>query len=140
MQLGTYLPNFDVNVISQEHQGDHEWLGNKTNAKISDCQALKQQFCRRMNRNHFTKSNQIRMLPRDAVMEKRILAAATAMISIRMFAESSVFITVTFSPSVKFTILLAVKTRCLTLTASQKMFFSAVTHKVFMLYKLRWFI
>ena len=82
----------------------------------------------------------IRMLPRNAVMEKRILAAATAMISIRMFAESSVFITVTFSPSVKFTILLAVKTRCLTLIASQKMFFSAVTHKVFMLYKLRWFI
>ena len=80
------------------------------------------------------------MLPRDAVMEKRILAASIAMITVRMFAESSVFITVTFSPSVKFTIPLAVETRCLTLTASQKMFFSAVTHKVFMLYKLRLFI
>ena len=73
-------------------------------------------------------------------MDKRILAAAIAMISIRMFAESSVFITVMFSPSVKFTILLAVATRCLSLTASRKVFFSAVTHKVFMLYKLRWFI
>ena len=48
------------------------------------------------------------MLPRDAVMEKRILAAAIAMISIRMLAESGVFITVTFAPSVKFTIFLAV--------------------------------
>ena len=65
---------------------------------------------------------------------------ARSLSSIRMYAESIVFITVTFSPSVKFTILLAVETRCLTLTASQKMFFSAVTRKVFMLYKLPWFI
>ena len=51
-------PNFDVNVISQVYQGGNEWLGNETNAKISDGQALKQQFCRRMNRSRFTKSNQ----------------------------------------------------------------------------------
>ena len=83
----------------------------------------------------------IRMLPRDAVMEKRILAAVITMIFTRIkFAESSVFITVTFLPSVKFTILLAVETLCLTLSALQKVFFSAVTHKVFMLYKLRLFI
>ena len=80
------------------------------------------------------------MLPRDAVMEKRILAAVITIIFTRMFAESSVFITVTFLPSVKFTILLAVETLCLTLTALQKVFFSAMTHKVFMLYKLRLFI
>ena len=49
------------------------------------------------------------MLPRDAVMEKTIFTAAIAMYKpTRMFAESSVFITVTFSPSVKFTIFLAV--------------------------------
>ena len=52
------IQNFDVNIINQEHQGGHEWLGNETNAKISDGQALKQQFCRRMNRDHFTKSSQ----------------------------------------------------------------------------------
>ena len=52
------IQNFDVNIINQEYQGGHEWLGNETNAKISDGQALKQQFCRRMNRSHFTKSNQ----------------------------------------------------------------------------------
>ena len=52
------IHNFDVNIINQEHQGGHEWLGNETNAKISDGQALKQQFCRRMNRSHFAKSNQ----------------------------------------------------------------------------------
>ena len=52
------IQNFDVNIINQEHQGGHGWLGNETNAKISDGQALKQQFCRRMNRSHFTKSNQ----------------------------------------------------------------------------------
>ena len=52
------IQNFDVNIINQEHQGGHEWLGNETNAKIRDGQALKQQFCRRMNRSHFTKSNQ----------------------------------------------------------------------------------
>ena len=46
------------NIINQEHQGGHEWLGNETNAKISDGQALKQQFCRRMNRSRFAKSNQ----------------------------------------------------------------------------------
>ena len=51
----------------------------------------------------------IRMLPRDAVMEKTIFTASIAMfLSTRMFAESSVFITVTFPPSVKFTIFLAV--------------------------------
>ena len=33
------IPNFDVNIINQEHQGGHEWLGNETNAKISDGQA-----------------------------------------------------------------------------------------------------
>ena len=49
------------------------------------------------------------MLPRDAVMEKTIFTAAIAMYKpTRMFAESSVFITVTFSPSVKFTIFIAV--------------------------------
>ena len=57
-----------------------------------------------------------------------------------MFAESSGFVTLTFPPSVEFTIFLAVETKCLTLTASQKVFFSAMTHKVFMLYKLRLFI
>ena len=83
----------------------------------------------------------IRMLPRDAVMEKTIFTAAIAMYKpTRMFAESSVSITVTFPPSVKITIFLAVETRCLTLTASQKVFFSAMTHKVFMMYKLRLFI
>ena len=81
------------------------------------------------------------MLPRDAVMEKTIFTAAIAMYKpTRMFAESSVSITVTFPPSVKITIFLAVETRCLTLTASQKVFFSAMTHKVFMMYKLRLFI
>ena len=81
------------------------------------------------------------MLPRDAVMERTIFTAANAMYKpTRMFAESSVFITVTFPPSVEFTIFLAVETKCLTLTASQKVFFSAMTHKVFMLYKLRLFI
>ena len=34
------IQNFDVNIINQEHQGGHEWLGNETNAKISDGQAL----------------------------------------------------------------------------------------------------
>ena len=29
-----------------------------TNAKISECQALKQQFCLRINRSHFAKSDQ----------------------------------------------------------------------------------
>ena len=49
------------------------------------------------------------MLPRDAVMEKTIFTAAIAMHKpTRMFAEGSVFNTVTFSPSVKFTIFLAV--------------------------------
>ena len=52
------IPNFDVNIINQEHQGGHEGLGSETNSKISDGQALKQQFCRRMNRSHFAKSNQ----------------------------------------------------------------------------------
>ena len=52
------IQNFDVNIINQEYQGGHEWLGNETNSKISDGQALKQQFCRRMNRSRFTKSNQ----------------------------------------------------------------------------------
>ena len=52
------IQNFDVNIINQEHHGGHEWLGNETNAEISDGQALKQQSCRRMNRSHFTKSNQ----------------------------------------------------------------------------------
>ena len=52
------IPNFDVNIINQEHQGGYEGLGNETNAKISDGQALKQQFCRRMNRSRFAKSNQ----------------------------------------------------------------------------------
>ena len=41
------------------------------------------------------------MLPRDAVMEKRKLTAAIAMISTRMLAESSVFITVTFADSIQ---------------------------------------
>ena len=41
------------------------------------------------------------MLPRDAVMEKRKLTAAIAMISTRMLAESSVFIIVTFADSVQ---------------------------------------
>ena len=81
------------------------------------------------------------MLPRDAVMERTIFTAANAMYKpTRMFAESSGFITLTFPPSVEFTIFLAVETKCLTLTASQKVFFSAMTHKVFMLYKLRLFI
>ena len=81
------------------------------------------------------------MLPRDAVMERTIFTASNAMYKpTRMFAESSVFITVVFPPSVEFTIFLAVETRCLTLTALQKVFFSAMTHKVFMLYKLRLFI
>ena len=68
------------------------------------------------------------MLPRDAVMERTIFTASNAMYKpTRMFAESSVFITVMFPPSVEFTIFLAVETKCLTLTASQKVFFSAMT-------------
>ena len=51
-----FIPNFDVNT--SEHQDDHDGLGSETNSKISDRQALKQQFCRRMNRSHFAKSNQ----------------------------------------------------------------------------------
>ena len=52
------IPNFDVNIINQEHQGGYEGLASETNSKISDRQALKQQFCRRMNGSRFAKSNQ----------------------------------------------------------------------------------
>ena len=99
-------PNFDVNIINQVYQGGHEWLGNETNAKISDGQALKQQFCRRMNRSHFAKSNQdqnVAQRCRDG--ENNIYSCYR---SCSVFAESSVFVTVTFSPSVKFTIFRAV--------------------------------
>ena len=52
-------PKFDVIIINQENQGTgYDWLANDTNAKISDGQALKHQFCRRMYRSHFAKSNQ----------------------------------------------------------------------------------
>ena len=103
------IQNFDVNIINQEYQGGHEWLGNETNAKISDGQALKQQFCRRMNRSHFTKSNQDQNVAQKCRDGETIFTAAIAMYKpTRTFAESSVFITVTFPPSVKFTTFLAV--------------------------------
>jgi len=43
---------------SAREEEDKQWVCNKANTKISDCQALKQQFCRWLDRRHFAKSDQ----------------------------------------------------------------------------------
>ena len=52
-----------------------EWLRSETNAKISHCQALKQQFRRWIKRTYVTESNQDQSVPQklNAVMERIML-------------------------------------------------------------------
>ena len=61
-------------VYVQENH-DVNGLHNKTDAKISDCQTSKQQFCWRMNRSHFIKGDHDQAITQRCVIERKMFKA-----------------------------------------------------------------